>query len=78
MTSASPVTLDSTVFTSVDVASSTKTMTVYSTDPAKAGSYNLRFITYYTSTPANSFRKDFLIELDAYCIPTLVTPTTFS
>ena len=49
VTSGSPVAVDSAVFSSIDVASSTKTMTVYSADPAKAADYTLRIVAYYSS-----------------------------
>ena len=57
----------------VDVASTTKSLSIQTNDFAKAGLYNLQLVVYYTAYPEMADSIDFDVDIGNYCTPTLVT-----
>ena len=72
----SQVVLDSNVFTQSDLSLPTKTLDVQTDDFSKVALYDLRLVVYYTNSPDKQFSKEFLIDIQDYCVPTLVTKTS--
>ena len=70
------ITLDTSVFTISGLELPTTTLDVQTDDFGKVGLYTLRLVVYYDAYPDKQFSKDFLIDIQDYCVPSLVTKTS--